>query len=153
MYTGFQSMTWHKFGLLLATLGASGLSACAHAGTGTPPIAFEWQRKDHASCGSISGVMPDGRTFAGTYHEVKDGTWLAGPADPMGYRYNVRVYATLTTTDGTSLRCSFDLRQPALGLAGGGEGICRPSDDTGRFGAVLNEPGVSDATQSQFQAS
>lgn len=122
---------------------------------------FSWQSGMNASHGSISASSSDGRTFTGTFLQptrtttVDDygpywtawsggwggaGPWYDGLESDFITTYTGRVLASLIGGDGTRMRCTFLLRDPASGMAGGGEGDCQLSTDEKVFHAVLVEP-------------
>jgi len=156
-------MAMHGLALLAA---ASALSACATQGIGMgqlrefepgnargQPIGavdFRWHSQGATSTrGTITAVLPDGRTFRGWYREptstpeTYQATWQSqqpGPASyamsgeplfvgglPPGHappEYSGRLLARLRGSDGSVMRCWFRLDRPSQGPAGGGEGDC-----------------------------
>jgi hypothetical protein len=122
---------------------------------------FSWQSGANASHGTITATSSDGRTFTGTFLQptrattVDDygpywnawaggwggaGPWYNGLESDFITTYSGRVLASLTGNDGTRMRCTFMLRDPSSGMAGGGEGDCQLSNDQRVFHAVVIEP-------------
>jgi hypothetical protein len=122
---------------------------------------FSWQSGSNASQGSIAASSSDGRTFTGTFLQptramtINDygpywsawaggwggaGPWYNGAEADFITTYSGHVLASLTGNDGTRMRCTFMLRDPSNGMAGGGEGDCQLSNNEKVFHAVLIEP-------------
>ena len=136
-------------------------SAGAEASKGA--IAFTWHSGADASKGEIEATTPGHGTFEGTYLQPTSTTettavdpyygawtdpgwgvgmpWFIGPMDNFTTQYSGKALAHLRAPDGTRMRCTFDLRDPPKGMAGGAEGDCQLSDNEQVFDAVLhNEP-------------
>jgi hypothetical protein len=123
-------------------------------------IDFNWHSGADGSRGNIEAVAQDGRTFEGTYVQpsavmrTDDFTpywdawsnmswgvaapWYVGSQDEFITSYSGKALAHLTSADGTRMRCTFVLREPVSGLAGGGEGDCQLSTNERVFHAVLH---------------
>jgi len=122
-------------------------------------VDFRWESGADASHGKIQAVAQDGRVFEGTYLQPsyvvrqEDYTpywdawsnmswgvgapWYVGSQDEFVTAYGGKALAHLTSADGTRMRCTFVLREPVSGLAGGGEGDCQLSTNETVFHAVL----------------
>lgn len=133
--------------------------ASAGSETAAGPVEFIWRSGSDPSQGQVEAIASDGRKFVGTYIEPKTQAWLDaygpywdawtsvswGVADPwfVGTQdafvttYSGKALAHLASPDGTRMRCIFLLRDPAAGMAGGGEGDCQLSTHERVFGARL----------------
>ena len=126
----------------------------------TGKIDFTWQSGADASKGSIAAVSTDGRSFEGSFLQPTNTItasdyapywnawssyswgarpWYDGPEDEFIRTYGGRALAHLTADDGTRMRCTFILRDPVSGMAGGGDGDCQLSTNEKVFHAVLRE--------------
>lgn len=113
----------------------------------------EFRRRSGAGSptGAIEATLPDGRTFSGRFHAISETTqvadvsdlyasWRAEPwsdarwfwgdtwprlnsVEEFIINYSGKVVATLTSRDGTKMRCRFVLDAP--GTASGGVGECQ----------------------------
>lgn len=123
------------------------------------PVTFTWSSGSDTSEGKIAASLPDGRLFEGTYVQVRESGWQEtyapywtawtaqdwGIANPMYYGpreqfvvdYSGKVMAHLHASDGTRMRCSFQLNKPDTGLGSGGEGDCQLSNHEAIFDAVI----------------
>lgn len=123
------------------------------------PVSFEWKSGADASRGTIEAVAADGRMFEGTFLQPSyvvrqddygpywdawssmnwgvGAPWYAGSEDEFITAYGGKALAHLTSPDGTRMRCTFVLREPVHGMAGGGEGDCQLSTNERIFHAVL----------------
>jgi hypothetical protein len=136
---------------LLIALGAG----CTTTGTGfgsaasgATPMTFNWKSSDSVS-GTMTATQSDGKSYSGQFFQVTSDTtvdnlgplwggwgpglrrggwydWDAGPE--FVTNYSGRVVANLATTDGTHMRCRFQLIHPSSGMAGGGRGECQMPD-------------------------
>jgi hypothetical protein len=129
-------------------------------------VNFTWKtKKGDPANGKISATMSDGRVFQGTFVQVTStsettdfspywnawtnptwgvpGPWYGGPATTGAFvtYYSGRVLAHLTEPSGTKMRCTFSLKRPEDGLAGGATGDCQLSTGESVFGATLREGG------------
>jgi hypothetical protein len=152
----------HRLALLAAT---GALSACATQGIGmgqlrefepgnargqpVGTVDFRWHSQGASSTGgTITAVLPDGRTFRGWYREptstpeTYQAAWQSQQPGPASYtmsgeplfvggspadhqpEYSGRLLARLRGSDGSVMRCWFHLDQPGQGPAGGGQGDC-----------------------------
>jgi hypothetical protein len=124
------------------------------------PVEFVWRSGTDPSQGQIDAITSDERRFVGTYIQPRARAWLAaygpywdvwtnrawgvpdpwfnGTQDAFVTTYSGKALAHLTSTDGTRMRCVFLLRDPAAGMAGGGEGDCQLSTHERVFGARLH---------------
>jgi hypothetical protein len=122
---------------------------------------FSWRSGPDSSQGEIAAVSTDGRTFNGSFLQPTNTVtasdyvpywnawtsaswgaarpWYDGPEDEFIRAYGGRALARLTGDDGTRMRCTFVLRNPVSGMAGGGEGDCQLSTNEKVFHAVLRE--------------
>jgi hypothetical protein len=116
------------------------------------PVAFRWHSEGpNSTQGTITAVLPDGRSFTGWYREptstleTYQAAWrseqpgpslpsyavsgepffVAGlPTDHAPKEYSGRLLAQLRASDASVMRCWFRLDRPSRGPAGGGEGTC-----------------------------
>jgi hypothetical protein len=122
-------------------------------------VEFVWRSGADPSQGQIEATTPDGRKFIGTFIQPRSQVWsdaydpywdvwtssawgvpvpwYAGSQDAFLTAYSGKALAHLTSSDGTRMRCLFLLRDPAAGMAGGGEGDCQLSTHERVFGARL----------------
>jgi hypothetical protein len=127
----------------------------------TGRMEFSWRSGPDSSQGEIAAVSTDGRTFNGSFLQPTNTVtasdyvpywnawtsaswgaarpWYDGPEDEFIRAYGGRALARLTGDDGTRMRCTFVLRNPVSGMAGGGEGDCQLSTNEKVFHAVLRE--------------
>ncbi len=123
------------------------------------PVTFVWHSGVDPSQGEIEATLPDGTEFHGNFLQVTSAAnvdtygpyyttwtdpmwgspWYAGPADGFVTEYSGHAVAHLTADSGTRMRCNFTLRDPASGMAGGGEGDCQLSDNKSVFDAKLTK--------------
>lgn len=145
---------------IAAVLGALGLCACATSGVGSGrlvspgkpesegPVELTWRAAPDATHGTISAILPDGRTFQGDFLQVTQTTldrdlrpywsswgspWYgwgyAGAYDTVTFvrHYSGRVIAQLEGPSGEHMRCRFVLARPESGPQSGGQGECELS--------------------------
>jgi hypothetical protein len=119
---------------------------------------FSWKSGASASEGTIHAKLPDGLELDGTYLQVTDSEWQAsygpywqawtasdwgapswytGPQLSFVTHYAGKLLAHLVGTDGTRMRCTFELKNPPRGLKGGATGECQLSTDEKILDAVI----------------
>jgi hypothetical protein len=139
--------------LILASLGM--LVACTTMGSGygtvrdaRTPVNFDWRSSDDVS-GTLTAKLADGQVFSGQYFQITSDVrfdrleplwagwhrswrgwpyWYAEAGPDFGTYYSGRMLANLHATDGSPMRCRFDLVHPARGVAGGAHGTCQHPD-------------------------
>ncbi len=141
-----------KTGLLLGMVLAAGCTTTGSGVGATPsgkhPATFSWTSSDDVS-GLMTARFADGKTYTGQFVQVTSNTtveslhplWVGwGPRWRMGgwgdwdagpefvTHYSGRVVANLAATDGSHMRCRFQLAHPDAGMAGGGTGECQLPD-------------------------
>jgi len=140
--------------------GGQGTLESAATATGTKSegaVTFMWHSGMDPSQGTISATLPNGTQFNGTFLQVTSqanvdayGPYYAAWGDPMwgdpwydgpegGFvtAYSGKAVAHHSAANGTKMRCKFNLREPANGMASGGEGDCQLSDKETVFDAQL----------------
>ena len=123
------------------------------AGRDAGPTTLTWESDllDSES-GDIAGRMPDGTEYTGRYHQTvfapnsgaRTVDWEGNPSQYDSRAdatvYSREVIARLKSADGQKeLRCSFTLKEPKAGPAGGGSGMCAVSDGERIDGVVLKK--------------
>jgi hypothetical protein len=126
------------------------LGACTTMGTGSgslgdKPVSFSWKSTDGGTTGTMSAILPDGKTFSGPYLQVtkeartedfapmwvgwgygwRDSPWGPYQDTELTTVFSDRVMANLKSADGQHLRCHFNLNHPSGGMSGGGQGQCQ----------------------------
>jgi hypothetical protein len=126
---------------LLAVPNGTTAAAAAH---GNRSVRFNWRASNDATRGTMQAVLPDGRTFEGTFIQANTATqstdvgpyiggagWVsygAGYGGPyFARRYSGRVVGVLRGPGNEQMMCEFDLAVPERGPSGGGIGSCELS--------------------------
>ena len=150
-------MTW-RAGLLLV-IGLVVGCATTRTGSGstlpvTNPVKFSWTSSGNLS-GSMTATLGNGETFTGRFFQNtssltdelgpqgpvwhQEGLYDVGPELQYVAHYTGRVVADLSRSDGSEMRCRFELMRPVEGMAGGARGECQLPDGLtvdARFPAV-----------------
>ncbi len=113
------------------------------------PIEMEYKTARFGAGGTISTTLPDGEYFTGRYLQVTSettadafgpgwggwgawnpfwGDWDGGDYETFIDNYTGKVVATLFGDRNHTMRCRFQLSDPAEGMTGGGVGECQVSN-------------------------
>src|SRR5580698_11258399 len=142
-------MAWitSRAGLLLVAGLAVGCATMrtgsGSAVSGTNPVKFSWTSSGNVA-GSITATLANGETFTGRFFQITSSlTDELGPQGPIWHQqgpydvgpelqyvahYTGHVVADLSRSDGSQMRCRFDLMRPVDGMAGGARGECQLPD-------------------------
>jgi hypothetical protein len=131
-------------------------AGCTTMGTGTgstlsgaSPTVFSWKSSDGVS-GTMNATLSGGVTYSGQYYQItKDtsvdgigplwygwggrggwGYWGPDPSPEFITHYSGHVVANLAASNGTHMRCRFQLVHPTDGMEGGGSGQCQLPNGT-----------------------
>jgi hypothetical protein len=150
-------ITWRAGFLLVVGL----VVGCATMRTGsgsavpaTNPVKFSWTGSGNVS-GSMTATLANGETFTGRFFQTtssltddlgpegpvwhQEGLYDVGPELQYVAHYTGHVEAALSRSDGSQMRCRFELMRPVDGMAGGARGECQLPDGLSvdaRFPAV-----------------
>jgi hypothetical protein len=140
--------------LVVVAIGAAG---CATMGSGTgatlsgaDAVTFNWKGNTASNSGTMTAMLSHGTTFTGQYFQITRDTtvdslgplWVGwggrfggfggfgywGDDDSFITKYTGRVVANLAATNGSHMRCNFQLADPLGGMSGGGSGQCQLPD-------------------------
>jgi hypothetical protein len=142
--------------LLLVVAIASGCSTMGSGtgstATGGSPTVFSWKGSSDGSTGTMTATM-NGQNYSGQFFQITDDTtadtvgplwtgwgagfgrfgggwdyWGADAFPDFITHYSGRVLANLSASNGTHMRCKFQLAHPDSGMSGGGSGKCQLPD-------------------------
>ena len=150
-------MTWRAGFLLVVALVVGCATTRTGSGSAMPaanPVKFSWAGSGNVS-GSMTATLGNGETFTGRFFQTtssltddlgpqgpawhQEGLYDVGPELQYVAHYTGHVVADLSRSDGSQMRCRFELMRPVDGMAGGARGECHLPDGLSvdaRFPAV-----------------